>query len=125
MLRFKNGKVLDMNGPAEIEEKEVWVQDGKIIFVGLPSDQLIKSTEFEKEYDLEGNLIMPSFKNAHTHSAMTFLRSYADDLPLQDWLFKQVFPMEAKLTVRMFTGLQSLLFWNILHPNNRFLRYVL
>lgn len=98
MLRFKNGKVLDMNGPAEIEEKEVWVQDGKIVFVGLPSDQLIKSTEFEKEYDLEGNLIMPSFKNAHTHSAMTFLRSYADDLPLQDWLFKQVFPMEAKLT---------------------------
>ena len=39
---------------------------------------------------------MPGFKDAHTHSAMTFLRSYADDLPLQDWLFKQVFPMEAK-----------------------------
>ena len=31
-------------------------------------------------------------------SAMTFLRSYADDLPLLDWLEKQVFPMEAKLT---------------------------
>ncbi|MDE6133608.1 MAG: amidohydrolase, partial [Oscillospiraceae bacterium] len=42
--------------------------------------------------------LMPSFKNAHTHSAMTFLRSYADDMPLNDWLFKQVFPMEDKLT---------------------------
>ena len=41
---------------------------------------------------------MPGFKNAHTHSAMTFLRSYADDLPLLDWLNQQVFPMEAKLT---------------------------
>ena len=28
---------------------------------------------------------------------MTFLRSYADDLPLMDWLHTQVFPMEAKL----------------------------
>jgi len=29
---------------------------------------------------------------------MTFLRSYADDLPLQEWLFQKVFPMEARLT---------------------------
>lgn len=41
---------------------------------------------------------MPGFKDAHTHSAMTFLRSYADDLPLLEWLNQQVFPMEAKLT---------------------------
>ena len=37
----------------------------------------------DREMDLSGNLIIPGFKNAHTHSAMTFLRSYADDLPLQ------------------------------------------
>lgn len=41
---------------------------------------------------------MPGFKNAHAHSAMTFLRSYADDLPLQSWLFDKVFPLEARLT---------------------------
>lgn len=41
---------------------------------------------------------MPGFKDAHTHSAMTFLRSYADDLPLDKWLNEKVFPMEAKLT---------------------------
>ena len=41
---------------------------------------------------------MPGFKNAHTHSGMTFLRSMADDLPLDQWLNKQVFPLEAKLT---------------------------
>ena len=32
------------------------------------------------------NLIMPGFKNAHTHSAMTFLRSHADDMKLDEWL---------------------------------------
>ena len=39
---------------------------------------------------------MPGFKNAHTHSAMTFLRSKADDLKLQDWLFGVVLPREEK-----------------------------
>ena len=48
--------------------------------------------------DCRDNLLMPGFKDAHTHSAMTFLRSYADDVPLQTWLNEKVFPMEAKLT---------------------------
>lgn len=98
MIRFKNGITLDADGSVNTQNREVWVEGDKIAFVGIPSDEQLKSTIFEKEYDLEGNLLMPSFKNAHTHSAMTFLRSYADDMSLQDWLFKQVFPMEAKLT---------------------------
>ena len=98
MIRFKNGLVMTLEGGCEAEKKEVWVEGDKVCFVGVPTDGQLKSAVFEKEYDLEGDLLMPSFKNAHTHSAMTFLRSYADDLPLQDWLFKQVFPMEAKLT---------------------------
>ena len=98
MIRFKNGRVLTMTNGIEVENLEVWVDNDKIAFVGTPDDEMLKSTAFEREIDLEGNLLMPSFKNAHTHSAMTFLRSFADDMPLQDWLFKQVFPMEAKLT---------------------------
>ncbi|MEG1609007.1 MAG: amidohydrolase, partial [Clostridia bacterium] len=53
---------------------------------------------WDKEINANGNLVAPSFKNAHAHSPMTFLRSYADDLPLQSWLFEKVFPNEAKLT---------------------------
>lgn len=97
MIRFKNGKVLTMKNGIEIEDLEVWTDKDKIAFVGTPDNEALKNTAFEREIDLEGNLLMPSFKNAHTHSAMTFLRSFADDMPLQDWLFKQVFPMEAKL----------------------------
>lgn len=98
MIRFKNGRVMTMCDDIEVENKEVWVDGDKIVFVGVPDDKKLKSTKFEREIDLDGDLLMPSFKNAHTHSAMTFLRSFADDMPLQDWLFKQVFPMEAKLT---------------------------
>ena len=98
MIRFKNGLVMTMNGGCETAELEVWTEGDKIAFVGKPSDEQLKNARFEREIDLDGNLLMPAFKNAHTHSAMTFLRSYADDLPLQEWLFNRVFPLEAKLT---------------------------
>lgn len=98
MIRFFNGKVITMVKDIDVENLEVWTDNDKIVFVGVPQKEEIERTVFEREYNLEGNLLMPSFKNAHTHSAMTFLRSYADDMPLQDWLFNQVFPMEAKLT---------------------------
>lgn len=98
MIRFKNGKLLSMNGGCEVTEQEVWVEKDRICFVGKPDDERLKGAKFEREIDLEGDLLMPAFKNAHTHSAMTFLRSYADDLPLQEWLFNRVFPLEAKLT---------------------------
>lgn len=44
-----------------------------------------------------GNLLIPGFFNAHGHSAMTSLRGYADDLPLQRWLFEKIFPAEDRL----------------------------
>ncbi len=61
------------------------------------NDSPVKETVWDRQIDAEKNVIMPGFKNAHTHSAMTFLRSYADDLLLGDWLNQKVFPMEAKL----------------------------
>ncbi len=93
--RFYNVKILTKGPEFEILEGEVWVEGNRIICVGKPKEEKVK---FDCEIDGKGNLLMPGFKNAHTHSAMTFLRSYADDLPLLDWLNKQVFPMEAKLT---------------------------
>ncbi|MGN1088805.1 MAG: amidohydrolase family protein, partial [Huintestinicola sp.] len=53
---------------------------------------------YDRDIDLKGNLVIPGFNNAHTHSPMTFLRSYAEDLPLDRWLNEAVFPNEAKLT---------------------------
>ncbi len=95
-VRFYNARILSLENGMNVDFGEVHTDGGVISYVG-DSENAPKGS-FEREINLNGNLIMPSFKNAHTHSAMTFLRSYADDLPLQDWLFKQVFPMEAKLT---------------------------
>ena len=95
MIRFYNGKLLSLSGGFEISDWEVWVEESMILYVG---PAIGAHPPFEREIDLKGNLLMPGFKNAHAHSAMTFLRSYADDLPLQSWLFDKVFPLEAKLT---------------------------
>lgn len=98
--RFYNARILTMADGFGVIQGELWVRGNRIVYVGDGKDkELVEDIIlWDREIDCEGNLLMPGFKNAHTHSAMTFLRSYADDLPLLDWLNKQVFPMEAKLT---------------------------
>lgn len=93
-LRLYNAKIMTMLDDS-ITEGELHTDGGVISYVGAGSGQ---QGSFDREIDLKGNLIIPGFKNAHTHSAMTFLRSFADDLPLNDWLYDQVFPHEARLT---------------------------
>lgn len=48
--------------------------------------------------DVRGKAILPGFINAHTHAAMSLLRGYAEDLPLDRWLEEKVFPVEDRLT---------------------------
>lgn len=45
-----------------------------------------------------GAVALPGLYNTHTHAAMTLLRGYADDMPLQDWLSTKIWPLEAHLT---------------------------
>lgn len=91
---FKNARILKMDG-SPIFTSDLIVNDGKIEFIG---DVLKQEDCFDKVIDCNGNLLMPGFKNAHSHNAMTLLRSYADDLPLHNWLFDKVFPIENHLT---------------------------
>ncbi len=100
MIKFTNGLVLNRN--FEITTQDVFIKDNKIYALG-ECDETV-----DKTYNLNGNLLMPSFKNAHTHSAMTFARSLADDLPLQSWLNDVIFPMEAKLEPQDIYDLSSL-----------------
>ena len=92
--RFYNAQILPMDGTMDLIQGEVWVEGNRITCVGAGKPV---HPVWDREINAGGNLILPGFKNAHTHSAMTFLRSYADDLPLQEWLTEQIFPMEAKL----------------------------
>ncbi len=105
MIRFYNGKTLSFGGGIKVRDDEVWVEGNSIVYVGPAREDM---PAFQRQIDLKGDLLMPGFKDAHTHTAMVFLRSYADDLPLQDWLYNKVFPHEAKLTpeaVYLFTRL--------------------
>ncbi len=95
-IRIHNARILTMEQGRDIFWGEVQIKGNRISYVGN-SDNAPKN-EWDREIDAQGNVIMPGFKNAHTHSAMTFLRSFADDLPLDKWLNEQIFPMEAKLT---------------------------
>lgn len=96
-IRFYNARILPMEtADGTVLSGELWVQGDRIALVGDPNGRELPA--FDREIDCEGNLLLPGFKNAHTHSAMTFLRSFADDKPLQNWLHEDVFPMEAHLT---------------------------
>ena len=96
MIRLHNALVMPMTSDCSVFRGEVWTDGGRIAYAGAPRAGDLP--EFEREIDLNGDLVLPGFKNAHAHSAMTFLRSYADDLPLQSWLFDKIFPLEDRLT---------------------------
>lgn len=92
-LRFYNAKILTKDG---ISDGELRTDGDRIVYLSPVST--LDWQDWDREIDLKGNLLVPSFKNAHTHSPMTFLRSRAEDMPLHDWLYKQVFPAEGRLT---------------------------
>lgn len=99
-IRLFNARILTMEEKRDIFLGEVWIQEDRITDI-ISYEQENESREkldFDQEIDCEENVLMPGFKDCHTHSAMTFLRSYADDAPLKEWLETKVFPMEAKLT---------------------------
>ena len=105
--RFYNAKILKLaeDHSFEVILGELWVKGNTICYVGsgrageetacIEADG--EALAWDREIDVNGNLLMPGFKNAHTHTAITFLRSYADDLPLHEWLNQQVFPREGQL----------------------------
>ena len=104
-IRLYNARILTMEEGRDVFLGEIWVKNERIIYVGEGRDTdavyrklQISCMTWDREIDCEGNLLMPGFKNAHTHSGMTLLRSYADDLPLGEWLNQQVFPVEARLS---------------------------
>ena len=92
-ILLKNARILTMEND-QIIKGHVVVEDNQIAYIGNDENKL---APYDVVRDIKGNLLMPGFKNAHTHSAMTFLRSKTDNYNLQDWLFKVVLPREELL----------------------------
>ena len=97
-IRLYNARILDLDDSHSVRYGEVRVCDGMITEVIYYGEQMPGDRIFDREIDCKGNLLMRGFNDAHTHSAMTFLRSLADDKPTPKWLQEDIFPNEAKLT---------------------------
>jgi 5-methylthioadenosine/S-adenosylhomocysteine deaminase len=74
----------------------VAVDRGTIVGLG-PREEIEKAYRGREQIDASGRLVMPGLINAHTHAPMTLFRGIADDLPLETWLYKYIWPAETKL----------------------------
>src|SRR6266498_3262933 len=93
---IKGGTIVTMDGSHRvIEQGAVAVKNGRIVEVG-------KLAEIDRNYaarevvNATGKVVIPGLINGHTHVPMTLFRGLADDLDLQEWLNKYIFPAEAK-----------------------------
>jgi 5-methylthioadenosine/S-adenosylhomocysteine deaminase len=82
-----------------IEDGVLAVNSDSIAFVGTDSElraQTMKGLTAKETIDAKGKLIMPGLINGHTHIPMVLFRGLVDDVTLDDWLRKFIFPAEAK-----------------------------
>src|SRR5467141_2638380 len=95
-LLITGGTVVTMNASRTIlEDGAVAVTGDTIIAVG-PRSELEAKYAISQKIDATGKLVLPGFINGHTHVPMTLFRGLHDDVTLNDWLYKYIFPAEAK-----------------------------
>lgn len=76
---------------------DILIKDDKIARISKHPEKIDSKTA-ETVIDGSNLLVMPGLVNTHGHAAMTLFRSYADDLPLQEWLEEKIWPIEEHLT---------------------------
>jgi 5-methylthioadenosine/S-adenosylhomocysteine deaminase len=90
------GIVVTMDsGRAIVQDGSVAVKGDAIVAVG-PRAEIESRYASAQVIDGRGKLVLPGFINGHTHVPMTLFRGLHDDVTLQDWLYKYIFPAEAK-----------------------------
>lgn len=95
-LLVLNGTLVTMDkGHRVIEDAGVAIENGRIVAVGQRKEILRRFTS-SQTVDARDRIIIPGLINGHTHVPMTLFRGLADDLDLQEWLTKFIFPAEAK-----------------------------
>jgi 5-methylthioadenosine/S-adenosylhomocysteine deaminase len=95
-LIVSGGIVVTMDGArAILRDGGVAIQGDAIVAVG-PRAEIEDRFRGAQTIDARGRLVLPGFINGHTHVPMTLFRGLHDDVTLQDWLYKYIFPAEAK-----------------------------
>jgi 5-methylthioadenosine/S-adenosylhomocysteine deaminase len=73
----------------------VVLEDGLIRSI-LPHPDAARKYPGAEIIDLPGHVLLPGLINMHTHSPMSLLRGYADDMDLHTWLNEHIWPAEKK-----------------------------
>ena len=95
-LLVVGGSIVTMDGSRRIlEEGAVAVKGDEIVAVA-PRAELEDKYTATQTINASGKLVLPGFINGHTHVPMTLFRGLHDDVTLNDWLYKYIFPAEAK-----------------------------
>ncbi len=95
-LIVSGGTVVSMDEKRTIfEDGSVAVRGDSIVAVG-PRAEVEAKYKGAQVMDAKGRLVLPGFINGHTHVPMTLFRGLHDDVTLNDWLYKYIFPAEAK-----------------------------
>jgi 5-methylthioadenosine/S-adenosylhomocysteine deaminase len=95
-LIVTHGIVVTMDGARAIyQDGSVAVRGDSIVGVG-PREEVESQFKGEQVIEARGGLVLPGFINGHTHVPMTLFRGLHDDVTLNDWLYKYIFPAEAK-----------------------------
>jgi len=76
-----------------LRNASILVENSRITRIGR-----VGAASADVEIDGIGKIALPGLINAHTHLSMTLFRGYADDMQLQEWLEKKIWPLEARLT---------------------------
>jgi len=96
------GSVVTMDGQRHIYDDGAVVVTGDAIVAVGPRTELEARYESRQKIDATGKLVLPGFINGHTHVPMTLFRGLHDDVTLNDWLYKYIFPAEKKNVTETF-----------------------
>jgi 5-methylthioadenosine/S-adenosylhomocysteine deaminase len=95
-LIISGGTIVTMDGARRIiEDGAIAIREGRIAATGSRAEVAAQFTARET-MDASGKVVIPGLVNGHTHVPMTLFRGLADDLDLQEWLTRYIFPAEAK-----------------------------
>jgi len=98
-LLLKGARVVTMDPQRRILDADVTVRDGKIVAVGRTlKDSAARRPDGTTVLDCKGLVLLPGLIQAHIHLCQTLFRGLADDLALEAWLAKRIWPLEAAHT---------------------------
>jgi len=95
---IQNGTIITMQNKKIIRQGAIAIEDKTIVEVGKTQKLKRKYGRGYEKIDAKGKVVTPGLINTHQHAAMSLLRGYADDLPLQEWLEKWIWPIEKHMT---------------------------